>query len=54
MKDDCPNRQGGACVGDLEPGTYRTTEFTPRITYTVPADWYNDEDLPGNFLLPQR
>jgi hypothetical protein len=51
LDDDCPNRSGGACVGNLEPGTYHTSEFTPRITYTVPPAWYNDEDLPRNFLL---
>jgi hypothetical protein len=47
----CPNPHGGACLGPLEPGTYRTSEFWTPITYTVPDGWANFEDLPGNFLL---
>lgn len=39
------------CLGPLAAGTYTTTAFTPGIGYTVPADWGNLEDLPGNFLL---
>ncbi len=38
------------CLGPLDPGTYSTVSFSPRITYTVPDGWSNDEDLPGNFL----
>lgn len=50
----CPNPDGGAmnhCIGDLTPGTYTTTKFGPKLTYTVGAGWANMEDLPGNFLL---
>lgn len=47
----CPNPHGGACLGDLEPGTYTTLRFQPAITYTVPEGWTNFEDLEGNFLL---
>lgn len=47
----CPNPEGGTCRGPLDPGTYRTLTFQPRITYTVPAGWVNAEDLPGNFWL---
>ena len=50
----CPNPHGGDCLGDLEPGTYRTSTFKPRITYTVQAGWHNAEDLPGNFQLYQQ
>lgn len=47
----CPGVDGGACLGDLRPGTYHTDVFIPQLTYTVPAGWANYEDLPGNFLL---
>jgi hypothetical protein len=47
----CPNPEGGACLGQLKAGTYRTTVFSPRITYRVPGGWQNFEDTPGNFLL---
>jgi hypothetical protein len=51
---DCPNPHGGSCLGNLEPGTYKTSTFKPKITYTVPAGWTNFEDLPGNFWLFQQ
>ena len=47
----CPNPEGQACLGELAPGTYTTTVFTPTLTYTVPVGWSNFEDTPGNFLL---
>jgi hypothetical protein len=47
----CPNPEGGACLGRLGAGTYRTSVFRPSITYRVPSGWANFEDLPGNFLL---
>jgi hypothetical protein len=47
----CPNPEGQACLGELAPGHYTTTVFTPTLTYTVPVDWSNLEDTPGNFLL---
>ncbi len=47
----CPNAGGGSCLGRLEAGTYTTTEWKYRLTYTVPSGWGNYEDLPGNFLL---
>ena len=47
----CPNGEGGACLGRLSAGTYRTTVFSPGITYRVPKGWQNLEDTPGNFLL---
>jgi hypothetical protein len=47
----CFNPEGGYCLGALEPGTYRTKSFKPRIRYTTPEGWVNGEDLPGNFLL---
>lgn len=46
-----PLEFGGPCLGELEAGTYTTTEFSPSITYSVPDGWGNWEDLPGNFLL---
>jgi hypothetical protein len=47
----CPGRDGGECLGNLQPGTFHTVTFHPEITYAVPAGWANYEDLPGNFLL---
>jgi hypothetical protein len=47
----CGNQDGGFCLGPLQPGTYHTTAFTPRLIYSVPKGWENDEDLAGNFLL---
>ena len=47
----CPNPGGGACLGPLAVGTYTTALFQPALTYSVPAGWDNEEDLPGNFLL---
>lgn len=47
----CFNPEGGECLGDLKPGTYRTTVFDPPIRYRVDRGWVNAEDLPGNFLL---
>ena len=47
----CVNNGGGACLGDLAAGTYRTTRFRPQVRYTVPMGWTNSQDLPGNLLL---
>ena len=47
----CPNPHGGRCLGQLAAGTYSTSVFQAPLTYTVPDDWANYEDLPGNFLL---
>jgi hypothetical protein len=49
----CPNPEGGTCLGPLTPGTHTTKTFSPKITYTVPRGWFNEEDLPGNFALYQ-
>jgi hypothetical protein len=50
---DCPNFEGGLCLGELDPGiSYTTKVFTPELTYRVPtSNWFNYEDTPGNFLL---
>ncbi|WP_142062427.1 LamG domain-containing protein [Pseudarthrobacter sp. B4EP4b] len=48
----CPNPHGGICLGPLEPGTkHETTSFEPKLSYTVPKGWSNEEDLPGQVLL---
>lgn len=47
----CENPDGGACLGELERGTYTTDVFETPLTYTVPDGWANYEDLPGNVLL---
>lgn len=47
----CPNPEGGSCLGQVSAGTYTTKVFMPTLTYTVPPDWWNYEDTPGNFLI---
>jgi hypothetical protein len=47
---DCPAAQG-ACLGPLQPGTYLTARFAPRITYTVPTGWVNTQDTLGQVDL---
>lgn len=47
----CPNPHGGACLGELDAGTYTTQVFETPLTYTVPEGWSNYEDLPGNFIV---
>jgi len=47
----CPNPNGEDCLGPLAAGTYTTTNFQPRLMYSVPSGWDNEEDLRGNFLL---
>lgn len=47
----CPNPHGGVCLGPLSTGTHSTTSFAPKLSYTVPEEWTNGEDLPGNVLL---
>lgn len=49
----CPDSHGGLCLGALNAGSYSTTSFEPRLSYTVPEGWTNGEDLPGNVLLTQ-
>ena len=51
---ECPNPEGGDCLGPLKPGEYQTSTFEPQLNYTVPAGWANSEDLPGNFQLHQE
>jgi hypothetical protein len=48
---ECPNIEGGSCLGELSAGTYTTKVFDPALTYVVPDGWQNLEDTPGNFLL---
>jgi len=50
---ECPNPEGGDCLGPLKPREYQTSTFEPQLNYTVPVGWTNFEDLPGNFLLFQ-
>ena len=52
--EPCFNPEGGACLGPLQPGTYRTTVFQPALSYTVPEGWVNAEDLIGNVLLYRK
>ena len=50
-RPECTNPEGGVCLNTVKAGTYTTVEFTPQLTYSVPDDWQNLEDTPGNFLL---
>ncbi len=48
----CPRSGAGPCLGKLAAGTYKTQQFQPPITYTVPAGgWSNEEDDPYAFSL---
>jgi hypothetical protein len=61
----CTDDQGW-CLGDLAPGTYRSTVFTPftdpgqwayhygELTYTAVAGWRNAEDYPGGMAFVQK
>jgi hypothetical protein len=62
---DCKNINTN-CLGDLDPGTYKSQYITPRLdpgapwepdfgalTYTVPEGWANVDDFPDTFgLMP--
>jgi hypothetical protein len=50
----CGNPDGGPCLGTLSAGTYRTEEFEPGLTYSMPDGWQNTSDLTGEvgFLAP--
>jgi tRNA A-37 threonylcarbamoyl transferase component Bud32 len=41
----------GSCLGELPGGTYATSTFAPKLTYTVPPGWTNYTDHPGVFGL---
>jgi hypothetical protein len=52
VQPECPNSYGGTCRGTLAAGTYRTSTFSPAVTYTVPGGgWVNEEDDPVSFTL---
>ena len=48
VSTQCSKPFGGTCLGELAAGTYRTTTFEPGLTYTVPVDWTNYQDLRGD------
>ena len=62
-RSDCPLFPDDFCLGDLEPGTHRSTFFDPFatldewlynrgvLTYTVPAGWANTGDYPDIYVL---
>ena len=65
-RSDCPLFPDDFCLGDLEPGTHRSTFFDPFaapdewqynrgvLTYTVPAGWANSWDIPDEYgIQPQ-
>lgn len=47
----CPVANSGDCLGRLRAGTYSTTAFAPKTTFTVPAGWANYLAVPGLYLL---
>jgi hypothetical protein len=63
LKSDCPAFPENFCLGDLDPGRYGTTYFTPFVpmerwalepgamTYEVPTGWANTWDVPDEFHL---
>jgi hypothetical protein len=46
----CPSGQG-TCLGLLQAGTYRSSSFLPRISYTVAGGWANTLDVRGELDL---
>jgi len=49
---NCPNLEtGGSCLGALSAGTHHTESFAVAFGYTSPADWSNEEDINGRYLL---
>ncbi len=41
------------CLGDLPAGAHASTDFRPKLTYTVPTGWVNDSDWTNGYeLLP--
>jgi hypothetical protein len=50
-----PTASSSACASDgstcLGAGTYSSTEFVPKVTYTVPAGWIRTPDVRGEFDL---
>jgi hypothetical protein len=62
-RSDCPLFPDDFCLGDLEPGTHRSSYFDPftpidewqfapgAMTYTVPEGWANSGDYPDIYTL---
>lgn len=62
-RSDCPLFPDDFCLGDLAPGTHRSSFFDPFatpdawryrrgvLTYTVRAGWANTGDYPGTYVL---
>jgi hypothetical protein len=62
-RSDCPLFPEDFCLGDLEPGTHRSSFFDPFapldaweyrrgvLTYTVPDGWANTGDYPEVYVL---
>jgi hypothetical protein len=62
-RSDCPLFPDDFCLGDLQPGTHRSSYFDPltpidewqfapgAMTYTVPAGWANSGDYPDIYTL---
>ena len=46
----CANGTTG-CLGRLQPGTYRSSNFQPGFSYTVPSGWTNSLDFERSYTL---
>jgi hypothetical protein len=47
----CGPNANDACLGPLAAGTQTSVLFAPRITFDIPAGWYNHEDSLGAYVL---
>jgi hypothetical protein len=47
----CGPNANDACLGPLAAGTQTSVLFAPRITFDIPAGWFNHADSAGEYYL---
>jgi hypothetical protein len=47
----CDRNANDACLGYLAAGTQSSALFAPRITFDIPAGWFNHADSTGEYVL---
>jgi hypothetical protein len=45
------DKANDACLGFFAAGTQSSVLFEPRITFDIPAGWFNHADSPGEYVL---